>query len=160
MEEQSFLGDIIMGGGIASMLSVSLIILLAFALSGIFEGTSLLKDVEKWVLKLSGKIGIFAAMIVTSIIAGSFGCSQTLAVMLTYQMVRSLYDTADIDKYELAVDLENTAIVLSALIPWNIAGAVPAAALTADSSYAIYSFYLYLLPLIILAAKKFKLFKL
>ncbi len=157
MEEQSFLSEIIMGGGVASMLKVTIIILIAFALSGIFEGTSLLVDVEKWIFRLGGKTGVFAAMIITSIMASSFGCSQTLAVMLTYQLVRNMYDNAGIDKYELAVDMENTAIVISALIPWNIAGAVPAAALTADSSYIVYAFYLYLLPLIILAAKKLKL---
>jgi NhaC family Na+:H+ antiporter len=160
IEEQSFLGDIIMGGGIASMLKVTLIILVSFALSGVFEGTSLLKDVEKWVFWLSGKIGIFATMIVTSIMAGSFGCSQTLAIMLTYQLVKNMYSSAGIDKYELAVDIENTVIVISALIPWNIAGAVPAAALTANSSYTIYAYYLYLLPLVCLAAKRIKLLRL
>jgi NhaC family Na+:H+ antiporter len=99
-------------------------------------------------------------MIVTSIMAGAFSGSQTLAVMLTYQLVRSMYDSAGIDKYELAVDIEDTAIVISALIPWNIAGAVPAATLTANSSYMIYAFYLYLLPLINLITKKFKPIKL
>ncbi len=158
--EQSFLGDIIAGGGIASMMKITLIILVSFALSGVFEGTALLKDVEKWIFRLGGKIGIFAAMIVTSIMAGSFGCSQTLAIMLTYQLVRNMYNSAGIDKYELAVDLENTVIVLSALIPWNIAGAVPAAALTADSTYAMYSYYLYMLPLISLASKKIKFLRL
>ncbi|HYE81599.1 MAG TPA: Na+/H+ antiporter NhaC family protein [Clostridia bacterium] len=158
--EQSFLGDIIMGGGIASMLKVTLIILIAFALSGVFEGTSLLKDVEGFVYRLGGKLGVFATMILTSVMAASFGCSQTLAIMLTYQLVRNMYASAGIDKYEFAVDIENTVIVISALIPWNIAGAVPAAALTADSSYAVYSYYLFLLPLINLITKKFKLMKL
>lgn len=160
MDEQSLLGGIITGGGIASMLKVTLIILISFALSGVFEGTSLLKDVEKWTFRLGGKIGIFAAMIVTSIVACAFSGSQTLAIMLTYQLVRSMYDSAGIDKYELAVDIENTVIVMSALVPWNIAGAVPAATLTANSSYTIYAYYLYLLPLISLIGKRFKLLNL
>ncbi len=156
MDENSILGSIIMGGGIASMLPVTLIILISFALSGVFEGTSMLKYVEQWIFRLGGKTGVFATMIVTSVMTGSFGCSQVLAVMLAYQLVKNMYDSAGIDKYELAVDIENTAIVISALVPWNIAGAVPAAALTADSSYAVYAFYLYLLPLINLIIKKFK----
>jgi NhaC family Na+:H+ antiporter len=154
--EHSFLNDIIVGGGIVSMLKVTLIVLVSFALSGVFEGTSLLEDIEVWIFKLGGKIGIFATMIVTSILAASFSGSQTLAVMLTYPIVRKMYDSEGIDKYELAVDLENTVIVISALIPWNIAGAVPAAALTAGSSYAVYAYYLYLLPLICLLAKRFR----
>lgn len=158
--EQGFLRDIIAGGGIASMLKVTLVILVSFALSGIFEGTSLLKDAEGLVYRLGGKAGIFAVMILTSIIAASFGCSQTLAIMLTYQLVRNMYASAGIDKYQLAVDIENTVIVISALIPWNIAGAVPAAALAADGSYTVYSYYLYLLPLINLITRKFGFVKL
>ena len=154
--EQSFLGDIMAGGGIISMINVVLIVLIAFSLSGVLEGASLLKSAESLIIKLGKKVGIFAAVILTSIIAGAFGGSQTLAVMLTYQLVRNMYDSTGIDKYELAVDLENTAIVMAPLIPWNIAGAVPAAALTADNSYVLYSFYLYLIPLANLVMKKFK----
>lgn len=154
--EQSFLGDIMAGGGIVSMINIVLIVLIAFSLSGVLEGASLLKHAEKLIVKLGKKIGIFASVILTSIITGAFGGSQTLAVMLTYQLVKNMYASAGIDKYELAVDLENTAIVISALIPWNIAGAVPAATLTADNSYAVYAFYLYLIPLVNLIIKKFK----
>lgn len=154
--EQSFLGDIIAGGGIASMINIVLIVLTAFSLSGVLEGASLLKHTEELIVKLGKKIGIFAAAILTSIIAGAFGGSQTLAVMLTYQLIRNMYNSADADKYMLAVDLEDTAIVISALIPWNIAGAVPAAALTADSSYILYSFYLYLIPLVNLIMRRFR----
>lgn len=155
MQEQSFLGDIIAGGGVASMVKVTLIILVSFALSGVFEGTSLLKDIEGWISWTKAKIGVFATMIVTSIITGSFGCSQTLALMLTYQLVRNMYNSEGIDKYKLALDMEDTVIVISALVPWNIAGAVPAAALTADSSYALYAYYLYLLPLAGLLLQRF-----
>jgi len=157
--EQSFLGDIMAGGGIISMINVVLIVLIAFSLSGVLEGASLLKFAGNLIIKLGKKAGIFAAVILTSIITGAFGGSQTLAVMLTYQLVRNMYDSAGIDKYELAVDLENTAIVMAPLIPWNIAGAVPAAALTADNSYVLYSFYLYLIPLANLVMKKFKIIK-
>lgn len=160
MKEQSFLGDIIAGGGIASMLPVTLIIMLSFALSGVFEGTSLLKDIEGLIFRLGGKLGIFPTMIATSIMAASFGCSQTLAIMLTYQLVRNFYNSSKIDKYELAVDMEDTVIVISAIIPWNIAGALPAAALTADSSYSIYAYYLFLLPLTSMLTKKFKFIRL
>ena len=108
------------------------------------------------IVKLGKKIGIFAAAILTSIIAGAFGGSQTLAVMLTYQLIRNMYNSADADKYMLAVDLEDTAIVISALIPWNIAGAVPAEELTEGSSYILYSFFLYLIPLVNLIMRRFK----
>lgn len=156
MEGQTLLGNIIEGGGIISMLSASMIIMVAFALSGIFEGTSLLEEVELWMKKMSDKVGLFTAMIITSLITGSFGCSQTLALMMAYQLMKRAYDSAGVDKHELAIDIENTAIVISAIIPWNIAGAVPAAALSVDAAYILYSFYLYVLPLTNLLAKRFR----
>lgn len=160
MPELGMLAGILRGGGIISMLNVTFIVLVSFALSGVFEGTALLKDVEARIIRLGDKVGIYAALIITSIMAGSFGCSQTLAVMLTYQLAKSMYASAGIDEYQLAVDLEDTVIVLSAMIPWNIAGAVPAAALGANSTYPIYSYYLFLLPLVGLLARRLKLDKL
>lgn len=156
MSGEGVLKGIIAGGGIASMLKVTLIILVSFALSGVFEGTSLLKNIEERILMLGNKIGVYATVVITSIIAASFGGSQTLALILVYQLIRNLYASAGIDKYELAVDLEDTVIVLSSLIPWNIAGAVPAAALTANSTYTFYAYYLYLLPLAGLVFKGLK----
>ncbi len=160
MPEQGLLAEILRGGGIVSMINVTLIVLVSFALSGVFEGTALLKDVEARIIRLGDKVGIYATLIITSIMAGSFGCSQTLAVMLAYQLARSMYISAGIDKYQLALDLEDTVIVLSAMIPWNIAGAVPAAALGANSTYPIYSYYLFLLPLVGLIVRRLKLDKL
>ena len=43
--------------------------------------------------------------------------------------------------------LEDTVIVIAALIPWSIAGAVPIAAIGATGGCLFYAFYLYLIPL-------------
>lgn len=147
MEGGGLLSEIIKGGGIASMVKVTLIILVSFAISGIFEATDILKEAEQRMEQLGKKLSTFGTMIVTGIFSASFGCSQTLAIMLVYQLVNKLYERTGKDKYELAVDIENTVIVISALIPWNIAGAVPAAALSVDAGFIPYAFYLYLLPL-------------
>ncbi len=151
---QGFFDDIIAGGGISSMLEVVVIILISFTLSRVFEEASLLKGAEKILLKLKGKIGMFATMIVTSVIGGSFGCSQTLATMLVYQLTKDMYAADSLDKYEHALDMEDTVIVISPLIPWSIAGAVPAAMLEVNSGYIIFACYLYLLPLFGLISKK------
>jgi NhaC family Na+:H+ antiporter len=45
------------------------------------------------------------------------------------------------------VDIENSAVVIAPLIPWNIAGLVPATVILADASFIPYAVYLYLLPL-------------
>jgi Na+:H+ antiporter, NhaC family len=56
----------------------------------------------------------------------------------------------------LALDIEDTAVVLAPLVPWNIAGAVPAAALTATAGFIPFAFYLYLIPICDLITKKLK----
>ena len=43
--------------------------------------------------------------------------------------------------------MENSVIMIAALIPWNIAGAVPAAALLTGAGFIPYALYLYLVPL-------------
>ena len=48
---------------------------------------------------------------------------------------------------EFAVTLEDTAVVIPALIPWAIACSVPLATIGADPGALIFSWYLYLIPL-------------
>ena len=74
--------------------------------------------------------------------------------MLTQQLIHATYDKMRISRYRLALDIENSVIVISALIPWNIAGAVPAAALSADSGFIPYALYLYFVPLTYFITRK------
>ncbi|WDU83513.1 Na+/H+ antiporter NhaC family protein [Caloramator sp. Dgby_cultured_2] len=78
-----------------------------------------------------------------SIITSMIGFTQALAVILAVQFAKGLYK----DKYKLALDIENSAIVIAPLIPWNIAGAVPASIMGVNSGLIIYAVYLYVLPI-------------
>ena len=141
------LSDVMQGGGLLSMVQVSLIVLISSAYSGLFAGTGLLRDIERAYELISRKVGLYAGTVVTSFATAAFGCNQTLAVMLTHQLTQGAYEKKRLSRYRLALDLENTVIVISVLIPWNIAGAVPAAALSADSGFIPYALYLFFVPL-------------
>ncbi|WP_378955791.1 Na+/H+ antiporter NhaC family protein [Pelosinus sp. sgz500959] len=154
MDKVSFFAEIIQGGGLYSMLKVSLIVLISSAYSGIFEGTGLLSEIEVFFERLSDKINLYPATILASIVTAAFSCNQTLAIMLTHQIQYKIYEKKGLATYQLALDIENTVILISALIPWNIAGAVPAAALAADSGFIFYAFYLFLVPLTNLFTRK------
>lgn len=147
MDKSGFFADIIQGGGLISMLKVSLIVLISSTYSGIFKGTGLLNDIEDLFERLSKRISIYPTLILSSILTAAFSCNQTLAVMLTHQFAYKSYEIRRLSSYRLAVDMENTVILISALIPWNIAGAFPAAALSADAGFVLYAFYIYLVPL-------------
>ncbi len=153
----SFFVDIIKGGGLLSMLKVSLIVLVSSAYSGIFEGTNTFKELEVYIEGFKKRHGMFLTTVVVSIATASFGCTQALAIMLTNQLVGKMYQRDGRSKYELALDIEDTAVILAPLIPWNIGGAVPAATLTASMGFIPFAFYMYLLPITSYIAKRLKL---
>lgn len=144
----SFLQDIIKGGGIISMGKVAIIVFVSCALAGIIEGTEMLESVENLFKKAKSRYHIFISTIIVSIVTAALGCNQSIAIVMTSQFMKKLYQERNIDKYELAVDVENTSVVLSALIPWNIAALVPTTMLMVSATDFIpYAFYLYLIPL-------------
>lgn len=136
--------DLLMrGGGIKSMLVVFCIVCISYSYSGMFKGTGFLNKIENIISKLNDKLSSFGTLILTSIIAGSIACNQTLTIMLTEQICSS----NNLDKQKFAIDLENTAVVIAPIIPWSIAGAVPLATIDAPTKSILLAFYLFLLPI-------------
>lgn len=148
MESDSPLRSIMKGGGVISMVKSSIAVFISSSFTGIFEGTEMLKSVEGLINKARNRSQLFIATVATSTITAAFGCSQTLAVILTHMLVKDAYEKNSISKYDLAIDLENTAIVISAFIPWNIALLVPLATLNVSVSSELYASYLYFIPLV------------
>lgn len=142
------ISQIISGGGLLSMANVSLIVLLASSYSGIFEETGMLNDIQRMLKIMSKKTGIYLTTLFTGLVAGAFCCNQTLPVLLTYQLMKKIYDENGLRKEDIAIDIENTAIMTSELFPWSIAIAVPLATLSVSPSSIPYAVYLYLVPLL------------
>ena len=67
--------------------------------------------------------------------------------MLTDQLGSEL----EPDASRMALDLENSAVVVAPLIPWSIAGAVPLATIGAPLTSIFASFFLYLVPALLSA---------
>lgn len=55
-------------------------------------------------------------------------------------------DRPEDKKYRLALDLENSVIVMTPLIPWSIAGGAPLSAAGAEIASIPFAFYLVILP--------------
>jgi NhaC family Na+:H+ antiporter len=198
LDEPTPLKPILLGGGILSMLRVTLVVVVSTAFVGIFSATRSLHQVEtllhriKQAPQLPPQINPrFLTTALAGIATATFGCTQTIAILLTQELVHPHYTPShcsDFDgsaqcfteyyhrppsthppiyssthppshsspKYEenekantnLALDLENTVVVLSPLIPWNIAGLVPATVLNVDAGFIPFAVYLYLIPLV------------
>lgn len=131
------------GGGIFSMFRVAGIVCLSSSYSGIFQKTGLLDRVQAIVLSVEEKTTAFISVLGTSILAGMIACNQTLTILLVNQLCGDGYQ----DKEQLALDLEDTAVVIAPLIPWSIAGGVPLSTIGAPIAAITAAVYLILLPL-------------
>jgi len=141
--EDAEVGAMLNGGGIASMVRVACIVSLSSSYSGIFRKVGLLNGVGRLLERLAQRSNAFVSTFLTAVISGMLACNQTLSIMLTHQLCGKL----ESDKHEFANSLEDTAVVISPLIPWSIAGAVPLASVGAPMSAIALAVYLYLLPL-------------
>nr|WP_144863101.1 Na+/H+ antiporter NhaC family protein [Hyella patelloides] len=147
LSEDTNLKNIILGGGIISMAKVCLVVVISTAFAGILTETKILEFVQKYLNKAKSRSDLFLGTNIISIASAAFGCTQTIAILLTKELVKDNYQKNQLDNYQLAIDLENSVVVISPLIPWNIAGFVPATILMTDSGFIPFAFYLYLVPL-------------
>lgn len=131
------------GGGLFSMMYATIIVCLSSAYSGIFRRTGLLDGIQKKIVTLSKMVTPYGAIFLTSILIGVLACNQTLNVMLTKQLCEETVP----DHKKLAIYLEDSAIVISAIIPWSIACTVPLTTIDAPGKSIIFAFFLYFTPL-------------
>ena len=131
------------GGGIVSMADVVAIICISSSYAGMFSGTGFLEAIQTHMTILSQRITPFGTIIATSIITSMISCNQTLATMLTHQLCQSV----EPDPQRLAIHLENTVIIISALIPWSIACSAFLAIIDAPLASVPLACYLYFIPL-------------
>ena len=136
-------GAMLNGGGILSMLRVSLIVMISSAYSGIFRETGLLDRLCERITALSERTSPYASMLLTALLAGLVACNQTLTIILTHQLCAP----SQKDGEAFAINLENSAVLVAPLIPWSIAGATPLSTVGAPTASIALACYLYLLPL-------------
>lgn len=140
------LAVLIDGGGLVSMIDTGAIVTISSAYFGIFSSTDLLVQLKGWVEKLSRHSSEFFAAVIVAILTCAISCNQTLASMLTCEMMKKLVP----DKERLAVYLEATVLLIAGLIPWSIACAFPLSVVDAPKKSLFYASYLYLVPLCML----------
>ncbi|MDN0047283.1 Na+/H+ antiporter NhaC family protein [Megasphaera hexanoica] len=131
------------GGGAVSMTDVVAIICISSSYAGMFSGTGFLRGIQGHMAALSRRATPFGAVIATSVATSMVSCNQTLATMLTHQLCQSVEPYPQ----RLAIHLENTVIVISALIPWSIACSAFLAIIDAPLASVPLACYLYFIPL-------------
>lgn len=150
--------NVIRGGGIFSMGTAMVMALLSCGLVNIVDKLGILKLVSEKIGVVKSEWKIYLYTIVVAILTATISCSQSTSILLTSQIMKKIYKKNGFTKELLALDIENSSVVLSSLIPWNIAIAVPALMLDISAVKVIpYSLYLFILPVIVMILKIKKL---
>lgn len=148
--ENAAIAEMIDGGGLLSMINVASIVCLSSCYSGIFRETGLLDGVKKLIERAGERLPSYTVIFLTSVINSMVSCNQTLAIMLTEFMCGHI----EKDKEKLAINLENSAVVIAPLVPWSIACSVTLLSSGAPAASPITAFFLYLLPVYSLITAK------
>ena len=143
----SSLSDIIKGGGILSMLKTCYIIIISCCLTGFFDGLNIFSGFENYLHKFNlNRTKRFLITLSLSLIIAAIGCSQTIAFILTIEILRNTYEYYNND--DMAMEFSDSAIVTSALVPWCIAALIPTAVLNISNfKFIPYAIFLYIIPL-------------
>lgn len=140
--QDAAVAEMVNGGGIRSMAELVVIVSIASTYSGLFKGTGLLDGLSHMITRVSRKTTAFTGVLLTSVITSIIACDQVVATMLTSQ----LCDKCEHSGSALALDLENSCIVLPALVPWSTSAVGILAFVGAPMSSIPFALYAMLLP--------------
>ena len=175
------LGAILNGGGLVSMLEIVFILLISSSYSGIFSGTGLLDELQEKLSRACTRFGRFTVMLMMSIGTAAVFCNQTIATLMCCDLLKKPYlevgrdadasaaaadeagcavppadgsTVSDASMTELAIDMENSVILIACFIPWSIGCSVPLSFFGADFHSLPFAIYMYAVPIFWLLMKK------
>lgn len=145
--ENPELANILSGGGMSSMLEVCVILVISCSYGSIFEHTGLLDGVNRKVGTQAEKLGRFPVMLLLGLGVSAVFCNQTIGAIMQSNLSVQMYGDSDSEKTAKMLDMENSVILVSGLVPWCIACSVPRAMLGVGAGAIPFSFYLWIVPL-------------
>lgn len=148
------LGAILNGGGLVSMIEIAVILVISSSYSGIFSGTEMLNNLQKKLGNACNKVGRFAIMVCVSIAMSCIFCNQTIGTLMCADLMRKPYLDGGGNDTELAIDLENSVILIACTVPWSIGCSVPLLMLGVDFRTLPFAVFMYMVPICYLFTKK------
>ena len=141
------LHDVLSGGGMMSMVSATIMAVSAGLYAGLLGGMGVLNGAAHLAQRLARRAGRFPACVAISVVCSMVFCNQSTCAVVCNQLLEDDYTKRGHGRGEMALDIENSGIVLAPLIPWNISVSIPLAMLGADMSAIPYEILLYAIPL-------------
>ncbi len=153
-EGRGRMGELLLGGGMISMVEVSVILVLSCSYSEIFESSDMLKNVTAKMSEMIGKIGRFASTFIIGTLGCAVFCNQTIGDIVAVNVLDKAYRVSGGSSDEFAMDIENSLILTAGMIPWCLACKVPLELIGADVRSVPFGFSLYFIPIYYYFAKK------
>lgn len=135
-------------GGVSVAITAGTIVAVSAGLyAGLLGGMGVLNGAAHLAQRLARRAGRFPACAAISVVCSMVFCNQSTCAVVCNQLLEDDYTKRGHGRGEMALDIENSGIVLSPLIPWNISVSIPLTMLGADMSAIPYEILLYAIPL-------------
>lgn len=109
------------GGGMVSIFPMIGVVTFATALSGILEGTGIIKAVFKKAQKIKNpKIAYLVTMLLSTLMA-VITCNQALSVILPSRIMLEVFRNLNVKSDMMVRAIADSGMILADIIPWNLA---------------------------------------
>lgn len=149
LEDKTSLSNVMKGGGMISMLKPALVIFVSTSLTGLMTRLNIMAGIKARVSSIEYKRhSLFLMTLIISTIASMIGCNQSISIIMSSDIMEDVYKRElQQFEYDLAIDIENSSVILAGMIPWSIAALVPATTLgVTPFEFMPYTFFVWILP--------------
>ncbi|OGO78283.1 MAG: sodium:proton antiporter [Clostridiales bacterium GWB2_37_7] len=143
------LNELLISGGVVSMIEVVLIVMGAIALSSLLEGTGLIERVMSRMIAETNNKG--SLIINTGIISSTLTvvtCDQTMGIVLPGRLLRHKFDELKLNRGILARTISDTGTIIAPLMPWNVNALIITVIVGSSIAYQPYAVLCYISPII------------
>ncbi len=117
----ALLNDILISGGVISMVSVVLVVMGAIALSSILEGIGIIKCImEEFIRSIKDRFQLIFKTASISSILTLVTCDQTLGIVLVGRLLKDKYRELEVNRGVMARTISDSGTIIAPLIPWNV----------------------------------------
>lgn len=143
------LNSLISTRGMTGMLATVFLIIAASTFGGALVGSGMLQSLTVALVKfVRRRVTMVAATVGTGVFANMITGDQYLSILLTSSLYKKLYQERGYDSKLLSRSVEDSATVVSVLIPWNSCGMTQATVLKVPTlDYLPYCFFNLISPL-------------
>lgn len=143
------LNELVATRGMSGMLNTIFLIISATTFGGVLVGSGMLQSLTDTLVKfVRRRVTMVAATVGTGIFANMITGDQYLSIILTSSLYKKLYQERGYESKLLSRSVEDSATVVSVLIPWNSCGMTQATVLKVSTmTYLPYCLFNIISPL-------------